>query len=234
MTATNPEEIILEKERAGELRQIIQTLSGDERMLLQLKYEHEASYKEISDVLGTSEEAARKRTERLLRKLRRLLVSVLLILPAVFLFAMTTNAEFRERVINWYLTTFRQNSVVQTETDDSITMERVREYRPSYVPERFRLAETLETDCWIVFGYRDEEGRMLDVTLQLPGVISSIDTSGLEMKTLMFRGERAYLVTDGTGFGTLLYSLDGMTVIIDGHTSPEEMLRIAEGIGKEQ
>ena len=66
----HPEDVLLEKENAEELKCIIRKLSGDERMLLQLKYVDEANYKEIADVLGITEETARKRAERLLRKLR--------------------------------------------------------------------------------------------------------------------------------------------------------------------
>ena len=69
----HPEDVLLEKENAEELKCIIRKLSGDERMLLQLKYVDEANYREIADVLGITEETARKRAERLLRKLRDLM-----------------------------------------------------------------------------------------------------------------------------------------------------------------
>ncbi|MBR5970523.1 MAG: sigma-70 family RNA polymerase sigma factor [Lachnospiraceae bacterium] len=68
-----PEEAFLEQEQAKELQDIIRALSREERMLLQLRYVDDANYKEIADILGITEETARKRTERILRKLRELL-----------------------------------------------------------------------------------------------------------------------------------------------------------------
>ncbi|MBR5970522.1 MAG: DUF4367 domain-containing protein [Lachnospiraceae bacterium] len=181
--------------------------------------------------MTTTQKKRKKRQKRILSKVWKSVAAVFIVISAGFLLAFTTNAEFRGKVINWYLTTFRQNSVVQPETDDAVTMEHLREYRPSYMPERYRLVETLEAERWIVYGYQDDEAKMLDITLQIPGVISSIDTQGLEMKTLLFHDEIAYLVTGGEGYGTFVFSVDGIPVLIDGYASPEEMLQIAEGIG---
>lgn len=53
-----------------ELRKAISELSDEERYLIQLRFANEMSYKEIAGIIGVSEETAKKRGQRIIKKLR--------------------------------------------------------------------------------------------------------------------------------------------------------------------
>ena len=53
------------------MRKMIQELSKEDGLVLQLRFYHQSSYKEIADILGITEETARKRAERIRKEMRR-------------------------------------------------------------------------------------------------------------------------------------------------------------------
>jgi len=53
-----------------QLMSVIDRLSKEEQYFLQLRYAHEMSFKEIAELSGVQEEAAKKRVQRILKKLR--------------------------------------------------------------------------------------------------------------------------------------------------------------------
>lgn len=65
-----PGEIYIRQERIKAVRKMIQELSKEDGLLLQLRFYHQSSYKEIADILGITEETARKRAERIRRIIR--------------------------------------------------------------------------------------------------------------------------------------------------------------------
>ena len=54
------------------LHNAVDSLSEADRIFFQLKYAEEKSYREIAQILGTSEASARKRNERIVKKLSQL------------------------------------------------------------------------------------------------------------------------------------------------------------------
>ena len=54
------------------LHNTVDSLSEADRIFFQLKYAEEKSYREIAQILGTSEASARKRNERIVKKLSQL------------------------------------------------------------------------------------------------------------------------------------------------------------------
>ena len=66
-----PEERVLERERAQELRVLIRLLRPDQQHLLALRYGADLGYEEIGAILGTAPATARVRMHRILEELRR-------------------------------------------------------------------------------------------------------------------------------------------------------------------
>lgn len=54
----------------AQLCKVISQLSDEERYFISLRYSNEMGYKEIANLIGTSEETAKKRGQRILKKLR--------------------------------------------------------------------------------------------------------------------------------------------------------------------
>ena len=68
-----PGEDYIRQEQIGAVRRLIQELPKEERLLLQLRFYHQSSYREIAEILGITEETARKRAERIRKEMCRLL-----------------------------------------------------------------------------------------------------------------------------------------------------------------
>ena len=60
----------LEDLNKEKLLSCLDRLSRDERNIIYLRFIHEMKFKDISELLGTTEEAAKKRVQRILKKLR--------------------------------------------------------------------------------------------------------------------------------------------------------------------
>lgn len=66
----NLEEEYLKKANKEELLSCIDKLSDEEKNLIYLRFVYKMSFKEISELLGINEETAKKRGQRILKKLR--------------------------------------------------------------------------------------------------------------------------------------------------------------------
>ena len=66
-----PEEQLLERERAQELRALIRLLAPEHQHLLALRYGADLGYEEIGAIVGTAPATVRVRMHRILEELRR-------------------------------------------------------------------------------------------------------------------------------------------------------------------
>ena len=73
VTHLTPEDEIIEKEQNRLIADAIDTLSPAEQALVHLRYYEKCGYKEIASRLRITEETAKKRGQRILEKLRKLL-----------------------------------------------------------------------------------------------------------------------------------------------------------------
>jgi len=66
------EDFYINKSNVQRLTDLMDTLSEEDRKLIQLKYVNDMGYLEIGKLLGISEEAAKKRGQRIIQKLKKL------------------------------------------------------------------------------------------------------------------------------------------------------------------
>ncbi|WP_051200970.1 RNA polymerase sigma factor [Butyrivibrio sp. XPD2002] len=66
----DPERTVLKNERNDYIRALLETLSDDDKELVAMRYTYEMSYGEIARVMDISEDAARKRGQRVIERLR--------------------------------------------------------------------------------------------------------------------------------------------------------------------
>ncbi len=72
--AESVEDELIKKLDIGSTIKIVRTLSDDEKRLIHFKFDLEMGYKEISSLLDITEETAKKRGQRVVSKIRNLLV----------------------------------------------------------------------------------------------------------------------------------------------------------------
>ncbi len=71
-SADSFEDIYINQTNVQRLADLMDTLSQEDRKLIQLKYSQDMGYLEIGKLLGISEEAAKKRGQRIIQKLKKL------------------------------------------------------------------------------------------------------------------------------------------------------------------
>ena len=67
-----PEETVIHAEEKASVRKLLETLSLEEKELLEMRYTYEMQYSEIARRLSITEEAAKKRGQRVIQKLRKI------------------------------------------------------------------------------------------------------------------------------------------------------------------
>ena len=67
-----PEETVIQAEEKASIRKLLETLSLEEKELLEMRYTYEMQYSEIARRLSITEEAAKKRGQRVIQKLRKI------------------------------------------------------------------------------------------------------------------------------------------------------------------
>ncbi len=73
--AARAEETVMERESCAEVREMLQTLPADYRLVVVLRYWHELSYAEIARVVGSTEGAIKSRLHRARRMLAERLIA---------------------------------------------------------------------------------------------------------------------------------------------------------------
>ena len=71
-TVDSFEDAYIHKSDLQRLTQIVSTLSQEDQMLIELKYSQDKSYSEIGTLLNLTEDAAKKRGQRIIKKLKNL------------------------------------------------------------------------------------------------------------------------------------------------------------------
>lgn len=205
----------------------------------------EQSFREASemaldeDVEQTEKECAGQgiipfsnRTIHLFRGIGKGAAAAAVIFAVGFASAVTVNAEFREKVVRWFIETFKEFSVFNSSSNEELTIEDLKSYHPTFIPERYQHIGTSETPVSISFSYAAEDGEALYVTFTLPGIDFLTDTENMDIQKLEYMGGEAYMMFDEDSRGTLAFSLDGIPVYISGQISEDEAYAIADGIVK--
>ena len=154
-----------------------------------------------------------------------------IILSVTFVGTVTVNADFRERVINWFIESFVDFSLFNTESEHELSIDEMKLYHPEYVPDRYRLTETYEIDNGVSFDYTDERGNMLIILITMPGDGLMVDTEGLDMTELEYGGDTAYYFYNKNE-SRFVFSKDGYPMYIIGNLDLDECVTIADGIKK--
>ena len=156
------------------------------------------------------------------------------VLLACFSFTLTVNADFRAKVLKWFIEDRTEYSVFRTEPEEGevadVTIKDLWRYEPTYIPERFTFAFKDSISDLVSYGYLDPDDYYLHILMQLPGNDIMIDTEDMEMEELTWNGQEAYLYSSETKGISFSFTLDGFPVYIGGKIDREECFEIAKGI----
>ena len=199
--------------------------------------EYIAQTEEEANRLHEERPDAEKRKLRRKSRFRRMLRAAgaaAAVVAACLAVTFTASADFRARVLNWFIEDHVEYSEFRTESDAEVTIDDLMQYEPTYIPERFTFWEKFSGEEWplVTFDYVDPDDYILSILLQLPGEDIMMDTEDFAVEQITWNGEDAYLYLSEEKGGRFVFTLDGFPVYIAGPLTRDEMLDIARGIQK--
>ena len=159
---------------------------------------------------------------------------VFIVLSVSFGTALGVNAEFRERVFNWFTETFPQFSEFRLGTGPEaieVTFEQLLLFRPVFIPDGFQPDLFFEAyPLAIFFEYSNSYGDRLFIAGHMPEhAIAALSAEGADVEVTSFRGEEAfYWEVDGIAY--FVFVLDGYHFNIIGQIDRQTIMQIAESI----
>lgn len=177
-----------------------------------------------------------KRAQNRRKTIRRILRTAAVaaaVLVVAFMVPFSASASFRARMVSWFRQTFTEYSIFRPQSAEDITIDVLRTYRPTYVPDGYWLMEIVETDGIVSHNYANEHDDMLHIVFQIPGRVMYLDTENMTETRLMFNGEECFYYSGEDGDGSLVLSIDGIAVYVSGRIPQSEMIEIVKNIQKE-
>ena len=171
------------------------------------------------------------RKRRNVAKISNIVAAAAVIIALSFVGTITVNANFRERVVNWFVENFGEFSLFDSKTEKEQSIDEMKRYHPGYIPDEYKLTETYEIDGGISFDYSDENGNVLIILITMPGNGWMVDTEGMDVIELEYGGDIAYYYSDKKE-SRFVFSKDGYPVYILGNIDLDECIEIANEIKK--
>ena len=78
---------------------------------------------------------------------------------------MVASAQFREKVIAWVVETFEKYSIFELQSDGENTQSDLQSYKPTYLPDRAELKNTVEQPEMLVYEYAINESGYFNILL---------------------------------------------------------------------
>lgn len=123
-----------------------------------------------------SHKTGKSRAKIVLRQMGRAVAVAAVTLTLLFSTCMVTNAKFRERVITWIVEAFEKYSSFELEGDGDSAQPDLQSYKPTYLPDRAELRNTIELPEFISYEYEIGNSDYFDIQLSLPDVQTYVDT----------------------------------------------------------
>lgn len=163
------------------------------------------------------------------KKLARRIAVAAIIVVMSFSTMMVANAEFREKVVSWIIETFEKYSIFELKSENPPMIRELQKYKPHYVPEHFKLTNTIEQPSLILYEYSNENSDSLNILMSLSDTRIYIDTEGAVLEELEIQDFVAYYFEKDNVYH-LIFEKDGYHFAIYGTISKSELFKVAENI----
>ncbi|MFB2021974.1 DUF4367 domain-containing protein [Pseudoflavonifractor sp. P01025] len=163
--------------------------------------------------------------KRVLRK-----IAVAAVIAAVtFSTALVANAEFRERVVSWFIETFEKYTIFELKSSDGLQIQELQDFSPQYLPDKFELLDTIEQPSLILYEYERGDDEFLNVLISLSDTKVYVDTEGSLLETVQIEGVSGYYFKkDGNNY--VIFEKNGYYFSVYGTIDKSELIRVAENI----
>lgn len=157
--------------------------------------------------------------------------AVMLIFLTAFVTRFSADAAFRERIVSWVMERFDKYSELRL-TDEGKTDASVEKlWTDDYIPERFALIETNETDDLSLYAYAADGGEQLTVVITVADAVFQVDTENKAVRELQIGGTSVLLIGED-GDNQAVFYHKGHQFNIVGTIAIDEMEKITRKILK--
>lgn len=178
--------------------------------------------------------AAQKTQSPILIFARRAAV-FLLVITLGFSGAMVTNAEFRQKVVEWFVETFPEFTRFRlTNTEKrkaSAIEEEMKDYSIMYIPDGYVLEEVFDGTITLIYQFINTNNEEIVISLRSENAVSSYDTERADIEVCELGNISAYYwETDHLHY--IVWQWDNLQFSIVSKLDQEEIIKIAKNIKK--
>lgn len=167
--------------------------------------------------------------KRRIRTVGRALLIAALLAALLFGTLMAVSAEFRERVLSWFIEEHREYSVFQIKHSVDYTSATAQSFLFTYLPEGTVLVDSYDNGYYVEREYEVNKTQYIDIMIFPDGQKNYVDTENADLHD--FRTE--YLEGYWFAKDTLHYAcfeLDGYHFSLSGTVDIDELLKVAQSV----
>ena len=183
------------------------------------------------DAEFTKERIVPFRKRRSVAKVSKIVAAAAVILVFSVVGTTTVNANFRERIVNWFTETYAKFNLFNTSSEVEPSLDEIRLFIPGYIPVDYTFVETYEIGDGVSFDYVDDDGNELVILITMPSDGWMIDTEGMDVLEMEYGGEAAFYFNNANE-SRFIFSKGGYPMYIMGNLGIEECIKIADEIKK--
>lgn len=206
----------------------------------------------LSETLPCREECAlitfsprfERRMKRLLKDYRRVyfpwfytigrsIATILLVLILGLSITTVSVKALREKTVEFILSFFDTHAIIDIENQTSLRPEEVTLVEPTYLPADFLIGYRQQSSIHQILVYGDSSGNLIHYsqTVVSPAYKGGINTENSEVQRVVIHGYDGILsYRPEYQQGCLIFATEYYLFEINGKTTPEEMIKIAESI----
>ena len=155
--------------------------------------------------------------------------ALIAILMMVLLFStfMVVNAEFRTRIVSWFVETYEDNSLFMTVGETEHVD--LHGYSFSYIPEGAKLTDSFDSSGIVNYKYEIGESDYVMIYITQSGTSIFSNTEGTEVKPIKVNGYSGFWFEKEL-MGNIVFEREGTQFLVCGTVGKDELIKIASGI----
>ncbi len=223
------EAIALSNDNVRVIKQEIENLGSTYSGVLKLRLCEERSFREISEAIGISESAARKRYQRGIELLKKRLLLILLILISCILLLGMIHRPIREALGEWTACHRTDYTTVYLSSVSDYPSEILERREPTYGVDGYERTVTVDSSVWYAVTYTQGDSSLYYMqytadTFRYTDV--SKDYAITEMTVNSFDA----LCMKGEAYAAVIWTDEEYAYVLEGELTKDEIIKIAESV----
>lgn len=169
------------------------------------------------------------RGKRRIRTVGRALLIAAILAALLIGMLMAVSAEFRERVLSWFIEEHREYSVFQVKDSVDYTSATAQGFLFTYLPDGAELTDNYDNGYYVEREYEINKAQYIDIMIFPDGQKIYVDTENAELHDFRTEYLEGYWFAKDT-LRYVCFELDGYHFSLSGTVDIDELLKVAQSV----